>query len=223
MTNSRDGGNTSVILPCTAVRMMEERATDPWNFGARGGALGPQFRQVLRLLFWKVFFRRRVPFDQRRDQISSLAIMTTRRDTRVPPKPYQAAPDHWPSHLRYLHNPIPSPSSPSKLPLPLLIKYCSPSFPPPNAPPPLEIQLITSKNHPAFGQSGLFNSPDRELEKGTWIRDYIGVVYEEFEGREWSDYDLCLERGGTEIVGIDSEFAGNEARFVNDYRGIHEK
>jgi len=44
--------------------------------------------------------------------------------------------------------------------------------------------------------------------------------------RPTSDYDLSLYRSatdGTINVGIDAAVMGNEARFINDFRGIREK
>ncbi|CAK5264872.1 unnamed protein product [Mycena citricolor] len=38
--------------------------------------------------------------------------------------------------------------------------------------------------------------------------------------REESDYDLSLFRSNDVSIGIDASRVGNEARFVNDYRGV---
>jgi len=53
------------------------------------------------------------------------------------------------------------------------------------------------------------------------IVTYVGYVHAESETDQESDYDLSLER---ELgVGVDARWMGNEARFINDYRGVKEK
>ncbi len=82
------------------------------------------------------------------------------------------------------------------------------------------IQLITETSHPACGQYGLFAT--RKIPPRTLILDYIGEVH--CDDRPDSDYDLSLYRTPDYIsVGIDAQHAGNEARFINDYRGVKGK
>ncbi|GAA5972584.1 hypothetical protein JCM11641_001912 [Rhodosporidiobolus odoratus] len=137
-----------------------------------------------------------------------------------------APPARFPSNVNYLSTPSPSP----KLPKHHRDTFCSPCPPQhyPNPPPKLAIKVITDPTHPAYGQSGLFNATGKPIERGTWLRDYLGVVHTEEEMDPKSDYDLSLlrevrvEEDGKEkiqVVGCDATKAGNEARFVNDYRG----
>lgn len=64
----------------------------------------------------------------------------------------------------------------------------------------------------------------QRVERGTWLRDYLGLVHTEAEKDPASNYDLSLDRrvtrdGSVEVTGIDATKWGNETRFVNDYRG----
>ncbi|KAI0786084.1 hypothetical protein C8Q75DRAFT_688080, partial [Abortiporus biennis] len=84
----------------------------------------------------------------------------------------------------------------------------------------VSIKVITEPNHPASGQRGLFAS--KKIDANTLILDYIGEVH--CDDRPDSDYDLSLYRSNTGIsVGVDAQTRGNEARFVNDFRGIKSK
>lgn len=50
------------------------------------------------------------------------------------------------------------------------------------------------------------------------ILDYLGYVHDPSDLDKTSDYDLSLD---SELgVGIDASKMGNEARMVNDYRGV---
>lgn len=80
----------------------------------------------------------------------------------------------------------------------------------------VRIRSIENVNHPAKGQSGLFAS--RQLPPDTLILCYLGYVHDEAESDSTSNYDLSLDREMG--VGVDATHHGNEARFVNDYRGI---
>ncbi|KAF4622872.1 hypothetical protein D9613_001658 [Agrocybe pediades] len=82
------------------------------------------------------------------------------------------------------------------------------------------IRVITTDSHPAKGQYGLFAA--QKIAPKTHIVDYIGEIH--CDDRPESDYDLSLCRlpDGTS-VGIDASTMGNEARFVNDYRGVSSK
>ncbi|KAF2007817.1 hypothetical protein P154DRAFT_453059, partial [Amniculicola lignicola CBS 123094] len=80
----------------------------------------------------------------------------------------------------------------------------------------VKIMSIVSPSHPANGQCGLFST--QKLEPDSFILSYLGFVHGKNETDETSDYDLSLDR---ELgVGIDASTMGNEARFINDYRGV---
>ena len=82
------------------------------------------------------------------------------------------------------------------------------------------IRRISDENHPACGQYGLFAA--KKIPPKTYILDYVGEVH--CDERPQSDYDLSLYRSqcGADI-GIDASVIGNEARFINDFRGVREK
>ncbi|SCZ95302.1 BZ3500_MvSof-1268-A1-R1_Chr11-2g03418 [Microbotryum saponariae] len=118
-------------------------------------------------------------------------------------------PSHFPTIVQYLTAPLPSRHLPAAHPL-------------------------IDATHPAKGQFGLF--ANAKIPPRTWIRDYLGVVHPEQDVDSTSDYDLCLARIPIfedpssetiafspvryETIGIDATKAGNEARFINDYRGV---
>ena len=97
---------------------------------------------------------------------------------------------------------------------------------------------VENPNHPALGQRGLFAA--KTIPSHTFIIQYVGELH--IDERPTSDYDLSLIRfptssslcngqsGGNDLiegsfisVGIDAAKIGNEARFVNDYRGTGEE
>lgn len=79
------------------------------------------------------------------------------------------------------------------------------------------IRQITQDGHPAKGQLGLFAS--RKIPAGCHIIDYVGEVH--CDDRPESDYDLSLLRLQEGLsVGVDASKMGNEARFINDFRGV---
>lgn len=84
----------------------------------------------------------------------------------------------------------------------------------------LVIQLIDNLHHPAHGQCGLFAT--KKISVRVFLLDYLGEVH--CDDRPNSDYDVSLQRleDGTS-VGIDAECMGNEARFINDYRGVQSR
>ncbi|KAI9509063.1 hypothetical protein F5148DRAFT_1190121 [Russula earlei] len=129
-------------------------------------------------------------------------------------------PKHWPSHVQYLTVPKFHPSVSTDA-LSFLKGGSSNrlnSSPP--APPSLGvIRQITDPSHPAYGQHGLFAV--RKIPARTLIAEYIGEVHS--DERPTSDYDISLHRFPGESVGMDAATMGNEARFVNDYRGIRQK
>ncbi|KAM0272534.1 hypothetical protein ACHAQH_008694 [Verticillium albo-atrum] len=90
----------------------------------------------------------------------------------------------------------------------------------PTVSPLVKITPINDASHPADGQSGLFAT--RALKPGAFVLLYLGTVHgERAPGEEESDYDLWLDRD--EGVAVDAAGGGNEARFVNDYRGVAAK
>ncbi|KAJ9649103.1 hypothetical protein H2199_001017 [Coniosporium tulheliwenetii] len=68
------------------------------------------------------------------------------------------------------------------------------------------------------GQYGLFAA--RDLPPDSFVLLYVGHVHGAEDADARSDYDLCLD--GEMGVGVDAARGGNEARFVNDYRGIED-
>lgn len=80
----------------------------------------------------------------------------------------------------------------------------------------VRIGAISDSSHPANGQHGLFAA--RHLEPDSLILPYLGLVHGREDADPNSDYDLSLDR---ELgVGVDATKFGNEARFINDYRGV---
>lgn len=132
-------------------------------------------------------------------------------------------PPLWPSHIQYINAPRYHPSVPGPV-RSFLISGTNPapqktpiSFPPTYL---VRIRYITEPSHPARGQNGLFAV--RKILPRSHIIDYIGEVH--CQDRAGSDYDLSLFRSEDgDNVGIDASVMGNEARFVNDYRGIRSK
>jgi hypothetical protein len=95
----------------------------------------------------------------------------------------------------------------------------------------VKITPIDTPSHPANGQHGLFAAKD--LKPGTFILQYLGEIHislpptpdssesTAIDLHATSDYDLSLDREMG--IGIDADMWGNEARFINDYRGIAER
>jgi SET domain len=154
----------------------------------------------------------------------------------MPPKS-EVVPKNWPPSLPYLTRPCYSPSLTSDY-LPSLRTrpqdaISIPADTPKGPCPLVKITPITTPSHPANGQSGLFAA--RDLKPGTFVLQYLGEIHvsvpkpissssdtpQPIDPHANSDYDLSLDR---ELgVGIDADRKGNEARFINDYRGIAEK
>lgn len=141
----------------------------------------------------------------------------------------QAVPKNWPESLPYLASPSYSPSlskaqlqslrtrpapadassSSSLLEVPRALKLgpCAD----------VKITPISDPRHPACGQAGLFAA--RALAPASLVLPYLGEVHPAASAAHAaSDYDLWLDRGGD--VAVDASRMGNEARFVNDYRGV---
>jgi len=132
-------------------------------------------------------------------------------------------PARWPKDLTYLRDMAYSPSIPPSV-LSLIRdggKQAGSGMRNASANPLVVIRRIESHTHPASGQAGLFAS--KKIPPHTRIVDYLGEVHS--DERLNSDYDLSLFRShdGSVSVGIDASCMGNEARFVNDYRGIRPK
>ncbi|KXX75520.1 Histone-lysine N-methyltransferase Su(var)3-9 [Madurella mycetomatis] len=153
-----------------------------------------------------------------------------------------ALPRNWPAHLPYLTAPRYSPHLTAAHMAGIRTRP-DPSDPIPEIPrhlkpgpcPAVCITPITDQNQkdPAHGQAGLFAT--RDLRPGELILPYLGEVHigtapfglsrthtDKDGGDDYdyakSDYDLWLDRDAD--VAVDAARMGNEARFVNDYRGV---
>jgi hypothetical protein len=128
-------------------------------------------------------------------------------------------PKQWPDGIAYLTKPVYSKTISSRdLPRLNLKPASIPAISPSDGTCSLvRITPITASSHPAKGQYGLFAAS--HLNAGTFILCYLGFVHSESDADVTSDYDLSLDR---ELgVGVDATNMGNEARFINDYRGIN--
>lgn len=141
----------------------------------------------------------------------------------MPSPPHDAPPPaNWPADIVYLnkqrYDPKLSPDSRRRI-------QSSVSVNPLQKSRLVKIQVITDPSHPAKGQRGLFAS--QKIPPSTHILDYLGEVHA--DDRPESDYDLSLLQFSTSQsgnsaetytnIGVDAMRMGNEARFVNDYRG----
>lgn len=130
-------------------------------------------------------------------------------------------PKNWPSHLPYLRLPCYSKNLPAHVVGVLtLAKTDLPSgeeahhVVAPHSH--VKITAIEDASHPAKGQYGLFAT--QNLAPGALILPYLGYVHDQSETDETSDYDLSLDR--ERGLSVDASRMGNEARFINDYRGV---
>jgi len=132
-------------------------------------------------------------------------------------------PKNWPQDILYLSSPSHSKSiSQSQLAALKIRDATTPHVPTSLTPNPcllVKITAITSDGHPASGQHGLFAT--RHLPPGSLIVPYLGLVHGDADSHAESDYDLALDREAG--LAVDAARAGNEARFVNDYRGVRER
>ncbi|KAI1204028.1 hypothetical protein F5X97DRAFT_282864 [Nemania serpens] len=139
-----------------------------------------------------------------------------------------AIPKNWPSSVSYLSQPLFAPHL-TKMQReslgvhpPDLTATIPSNFP--RGPCSLvRIISINDPSHPAYSQAGLFAA--RHLEPDSLILPYYGFVHSSLPPHslthDKSDYDLWLNR---EVgVAVDAEKTGNEARFINDYRGVRER
>jgi hypothetical protein len=138
-----------------------------------------------------------------------LTIMPNRNGTQKPA--------HWPSDIYYLTKQRYAELIPERLKEKVLGNLQSSAAQKAAA---VRIQVIQSPSHPAFGQRGLFAW--QKIAPKSYIMDYLGEIHA--DDRPSSDYDLCLSRwidenGNVISIGVDARFMGNEARFINDYRG----
>ena len=136
-------------------------------------------------------------------------------------RPVPRRPPRWPNTLEYLTEPKYHSSVPPQLRDVLVPRVIDPTRIHAAPQKPLvAIQSITEPSHPARGQFGLFAA--KKIPPRTFILDYIGEIH--CDNRPNSDYDLSLYRSPDHVsVGIDAQFAGDEARFINDYRGVRPK
>jgi len=81
-----------------------------------------------------------------------------------------------------------------------------------------EIRTITKKDHPAFGQRGLFAKS--EIEKDIIIGEYTGKVLKRRKNQKCGQYTCILYQDDEVMIDVDAEECGNEIRFINDYRDI---
>ncbi|KAF9073815.1 SET domain protein [Rhodocollybia butyracea] len=125
------------------------------------------------------------------------------------------APSNWPNNLRYIHSSTYHSSVSAEAKNYIKKSTQCRTFPSKFT----AIKKITEPSHPAYNQFGLFAT--KKIPTKTHVLDYIG---EHCDERESSNYDLSLHRFQSgESVGIDSSVTGNEARFINDYRGVKSK
>ncbi|RKU44872.1 hypothetical protein DL546_007091 [Coniochaeta pulveracea] len=130
------------------------------------------------------------------------------------------SPSNWPSSLPYLRSPIYSPSlTQAHLTAIRTPSEALPSFPSSLLAGPhtnVRITPITDPAHPAYKQAGLFAT--RDLAPGELAVPYLGEYHPSATTDLTSDYDLWLDKSAD--VAVDAARMGNEARFVNDYRGV---
>ncbi|KAJ8127969.1 hypothetical protein O1611_g5668 [Lasiodiplodia mahajangana] len=137
-------------------------------------------------------------------------------------------PKNWPPSIPYLSQPSLAPHLTEaqrgslRTRSPDLAAVIPSNFP--RGPCPLvKIIPINDLSHPANGQAGLFAA--RRLEPGDLILPYYGLVHSSLPPysltHDKSDYDLWLNRESG--VAVDADQVGNEARFINDYRGVRER
>jgi len=146
------------------------------------------------------------------------------KPSKQPAKQPAKVPKNWPAHVTYLSTPLYAGISASQRRQ--LQTQPASGTPLAEVPPTLafgpsaqvEIRRIAADAaHPARGQHGLFAA--RRLAPGAFVVPYWGAYHRGGAGRHvGSDYDLWLDRAAD--VAVDAARAGNEARFVNDFRGV---
>ena len=129
-------------------------------------------------------------------------------------------PSQWPAHVQFITAPRYHPSVPENTRSFLTNGAGHTTASTSTVSPLVRIRYIPDASHPARGQYGLFAV--KKIRPKTHIIDYIGEVH--CQERSDSDYDLSLHRSQDGVnVGVDASKMGNEARFVNDYRGIQSR
>lgn len=145
-------------------------------------------------------------------------------------------PENWPTSLPYLSNAILAPDIPKDILTTTALT--SPSIEPnvaiinPPVVPYTNIRItpINDPAHPAHGQCGLYTTQVHPPD--SFICLYLGYVHatkpddqikedSTLPQEPKSDYDLSLDRDLG--LAIDAANMGNEARFINDYRGIADR
>ncbi|KAF2661830.1 hypothetical protein K491DRAFT_700852 [Lophiostoma macrostomum CBS 122681] len=130
-------------------------------------------------------------------------------------------PKDWPQDIVYLRAPVYSRKlAPESLKALTVVKADLPPshqlYSTNNPTSSVKIVKITTSSHPANGQHGLFTN--QSLLPDSFILSYLGYVHDTTDTNETSDYDLSLDREFA--IGVDASSMGNEARFINDYRGV---
>lgn len=137
------------------------------------------------------------------------------------PRTSGAVPKGWDGNTIYLHTPSYSKKLShdkaqaivfSRSDLGPNIQVYKPSGPYTN----VKITSVADAAHPAFGQHALY--ANQQLPPDSFVLPYLGYVHDQNDTNATSDYDLSLDR---ELgIGVDASTMGNEARFINDYRGV---
>ncbi|KAH8100461.1 SET domain protein [Cristinia sonorae] len=134
---------------------------------------------------------------------------------------HASKPHRWPSQLQYLDALCYHSSVPAVVRVKINPRYGRGGRSEGISPrPPVAIRPIVDSSHPACGQFGLYAT--KKIPSRTLILDYLGEVH--CDERPESDYDLSLYRTQDGLsVGVDASRMGNEARFINDFRGVKSK
>ncbi|KAF1937509.1 hypothetical protein EJ02DRAFT_447409 [Clathrospora elynae] len=137
------------------------------------------------------------------------------------PKSQSFVPKGWVGQTIYLHAPSYSKTLSSDKVKALIVpkselgpnaQVYKTSGPYPN----VKITPVSDASHPAHGQHALH--ANQHLPPDCFVLPYLGYVHDQTDTDEASDYDLSLDR--ELAIGVDASNAGNEARFINDYRGV---
>lgn len=134
-------------------------------------------------------------------------------------------PGEWPDNVEYIHHPMYSSAVDQQTiatlhkPKPENAKWVKLGREAHTSPnPQVRIEEIQLSGHPANGQYGLFAV--RDIAPSTFVILYNGKIHsnDKEDTNPDSSYDLSIDR---ELgLSIDANEMGNEARFINDYRGI---
>lgn len=132
-----------------------------------------------------------------------------------------ALPKAWPLDVSYLHCPFLSHKlNADKIDSIVILKSDLPSsthvFSTKGPYTNVKITPVSDTSHPAYSQHAL--SATQHLPPNSFILPYLGRVHDQFDTDLASDYDLSLDRDLG--IGVDATSMGNEARFINDFRGV---